>query len=303
MSRDQKFAESISFDVQRHIEATVASEADHVFTLTEPMREELIARGVEPSKITLLPNSVDSDRFNARERDESLAAELGIPPDVPVIGYVGTFVVYEGLEDLAAACVELHVRGQDFRLLLVGNENASGTERGPITEEIIRVAREGGIESKIIMPGRIPHEQVEAYYSLIDICPFPRKPWPVCEMVSPMKPLEAMAMKKAVVVSSVRALTEMVQHDMTGVVFAKGSILSLAEAIAGLIADADKRRRLGEAARKWVAGERSWGHIAERIEEVIAQFDALAVDSDAQVPDDGPSPQAGAPGMQQTLAD
>ncbi|HVI25733.1 MAG TPA: glycosyltransferase family 4 protein [Xanthomonadaceae bacterium] len=274
LSRDQDFGESISFDVQRHIESTVAREADHVFTLTEPMREELIARGVEPSRITLLPNSVDASRFHAREPDATLAQKLGIPPGVPVIGYIGTFVVYEGLEDLAAACVELHQRGIDFRLLIVGNENASGQERGPITEEILRIAREGGIESKVIMPGRVPHEEVEAYYSLVDVCPFPRKPWPVCEMVSPMKPLEALAMKKAVVVSSVRALTEMIQHDRTGVVFEKGSVASLADAIADLVASPDKRKRLGEAGREWVVAERSWTQVAERVEAVLARLEA-----------------------------
>lgn len=281
LSRDEKFGASISFDVQRHIESTVAREADHVFTLTEPMREELIARGVQPDRITLLPNSVDAERFQERERDAGLAAELGIPAGVPVIGYIGTFVIYEGLEDLAAACVELHEKGLDFRLLLVGNENASGQERGPITEEVLRISREGGIESKLIMPGRIPHQEVEAYYSLVDICPFPRKPWPVCEMVSPMKPLEALAMKKAVVVSSVRALVEMIQHDVTGVVFEKGNVQALAKAIADLIDKPDKRRRLGHDGREWVVRERSWEQVADRIESVLAGFDAMAEADDA----------------------
>ena len=257
MSRDEKFAGSISFDVQRHIESTLAAEAEHVFTLTEPMREELIARGVEAQRITLLPNSVDVDRFTPRPRDQALAAELGIGPDTLVIGYIGTFVDYEGLEDLAAACVKLHQRGHDFRLLLVGNENASGAERGPITEKILRVAAEGGIESKLMMPGRIPHEQVESYYSLLDICPFPRKPWPVCEMVSPMKPLEALAMRKAVVVSSVRALREMVQHDETGVVYDKGDVDSLATALERLLENPELREKLGCAGRDWVGSERT----------------------------------------------
>jgi glycosyltransferase involved in cell wall biosynthesis len=274
MSRDDKFAESISFDVQRYIEATVAREADHVFTLTEPMREELIVRGVNPERITLLPNSVDAERFRAREREQALADDLGIPPGVPVIGYIGTFVVYEGLEDLTAACVKLHRRGVDFRLLMVGNENASGQERGPITEDVLRIAQQGGISSKLIMTGRVPHEQVESYYSLLDICPFPRKPWPVCEMVSPMKPLEALAMEKAVVVSSVRALAEMIQHDVTGVVFEKGNVDSLAEAIADLIAAPAKRRQLGQAGRDWVSRERSWVQIARRMEAVLAQFES-----------------------------
>lgn len=279
MSRDDKFGDSISFDVQRHIEATVAREADHVFTLTEPMREELVERGVRPENITLLPNSVDAERFQARERDDVLAAEIGIPPGVPVIGYIGTFVVYEGLEDLASACVELHNRGIDFRLLMVGNENASGQERGPIAEEILRIAGEGGIASKVIMAGRVPHDHVEAYYSLLDVCPFPRKPWPVCEMVSPMKPLEALAMKKAVVVSSVRALTEMIQHEGTGMVFEKGNVGSLTDVIADLIDKPEKRRLLGEAGREWVSRERSWLQVADRIEQILAGFEAVTVEA------------------------
>lgn len=272
MSRDQAFGESISFDVQRHIEGTLAREADHVFTLTEPMREELISRGVTPERITLLPNSVDANRFQPRPRDEALAGSLGIPVNVPVIGYVGTFVVYEGLEHLAEACVQLHRKGHDFRLLLVGNENASGEELGPITEEVLRIAREGGIESKLILTGRVPHELVESYYSLIDICPFPRKPWPVCEMVSPMKPLEALALQKAVVVSSVRALTEMIQNGHTGVVFEKGSVASLADAIESLMGSPALRRQLGEAGREWVVHERAWSQIAARIEQVLARL-------------------------------
>jgi|GEM_PF-473020 len=275
MSRDDQFAESISFDVQRHIESSLAAEAEHVFTLTEPMREELIARGVDENRITLLPNSVDVHRFTPRPRDQALAAELGIGPDTLVIGYIGTFVDYEGLEDLAEACVKLHQRGHDFRLLLVGNENASGAERGPITEEILRLASEGGIESKLLMPGRIPHELVESYYSLLDICPFPRKPWPVCEMVSPMKPLEALAMRKAVVVSSVRALREMIQHDQTGVVYDKGDVDSLAAALERLLLDADLRERLGRAGREWVGNERTWRQVGQRIHAVLGEFAAV----------------------------
>ena len=188
------------------------------------MRDELVRRGVDPATITLLPNSCDPERFTPRGRDAALAARLGIPASVPVIGYIGTFVQYEGLEDLVAACAMLHGRGRDFRLMLIGNENVSGTEKGPITAEIERIAAEAGLSDRLIMPGRVPHEEVAAYYSLIDIAPFPRKPQPVTEMVSPMKPLEALAMEKAVVVSSVAALTEMIADEETGLVFAKGDI-------------------------------------------------------------------------------
>ena len=258
MSRDAEFKSTATFAVQSMFEATVCAEADRVFTLTGPMRDELVARGVDASTIALLPNSCDPDRFLPRTRDVSLAEQLNIPSGVPVIGYIGTFVDYEGLEDLTAACALLKQRSIEFRLLLVGNENASGQDRGPITEQIAAIANSSEFNDWLIMPGRIPHEEVEKYYSLIDIAPFPRKPLPVCEMVSPMKPLEAFAMEKAVVVSSVRALQEMVEHEQTGLIFEKGNVESLADVLERLIADPELRRTLGKNGRNWVEKERTW---------------------------------------------
>ncbi|MBP7003015.1 glycosyltransferase [Amaricoccus sp.] len=278
ISRNPALEQSASFKMERRLEAEIGRHADHVFTLTGPMREELVERGVPAEKITLLPNSCDPSRFTPRPRDAELAARLGIPADVPVIGYIGTFVQYEGLDDLARAAALLRRRGLVFRLLLVGNENTSGTERGPITTEIERVAAEEGLADWLILPGRVPHSEVEAYYSLIDVAPFPRKPQPVTEMVSPMKPLEALAMEKAVVVSSVRALTEMVADGETGLVFAKGDVESLADVLARLIGDPGLRARLGRAGRDWVERERTWTATAARakaeIDRVLAPVTA-----------------------------
>lgn len=264
LSREPEYEANPNYETQRVLEALVAKEADHVFTLTEPMREELVARDVAREKIDLFPNSCDPTKFHASLRDHALAATLGIPDGVPVIGYIGTFVDYEGLEDLAEACAQLKRDGIEFRLLLVGNENTSGTERGPIMQSIHSSADSAGFADWLIMPGRVPHEQVEAYYSLIDIAPFPRKPWPVCEMVSPMKPLEAMAMEKAVLVSSVRALREMVRDGQTGMVFEKGNTRSLAGALKSLIVDHELRASLGKAGKSWVEQERSWKKTTER---------------------------------------
>lgn len=258
LSREPEFEKSKLYKTQIRNETEAVINADAVFTLTEPMKEELVKRGVSKENITLLPNSCDPSRFKPRSRDIQLANKLNIPDDVPVIGYIGSFVQYEGLENLAKACSMLLKRGIDFRLLLVGNENASGTERGPITEEILRIANEDGLVSKLIMPGRVPHEEVEAYYSLVDIAPFPRKPQPVCEMVSPMKPLEALAMEKAVLVSSVRALKEMIIENETGLVFEKGNIMDFSNKLEILLRDKKMRDRLGKAGRKWVELERTW---------------------------------------------
>ncbi|MBE2241747.1 MAG: glycosyltransferase [Burkholderiaceae bacterium] len=267
ISREPEYQDTPAYAAQSLLETKVAQLADHVFTLTGPMSEELIKRGVPADKIDLLPNSCDPERFVPRPRDEALAALHGIPNGTPVIGYVGTFVDYEGLEDLVLACAMLKQRGLTFRLMLVGNENASGTNTGPITAEILRIANAEDMCDWLIMPGRVPHEMVEAYYSLIDIAAFPRKPWPVCEMVSPMKPLEALAMEKAVLVSSVRALVEMIADEHTGLVFAKGDVASMADALAKLIGDPALRARLGRNGRSWVCAERTWTQVGRKLDE------------------------------------
>ena len=270
-SRDDNFKDSHGYKFLVDLEHLVCSEADHVFTLTQPMKDELVARGLAAEKVTLVPNSCDIERFTPRPRDEELAAELGIPPGLPVIGYIGTFVDYEGLDDLAEAAGLLRQRGQDFRLLLVGGENVTDSSQGPLTRRIREIVAAEGLDTQVIMPGRVPHDMVERYYSLIDIAPFPRKPWRVCEMVSPMKPLEAMAMEKTVLVSSVQALKEMVRHGETGWVFDKGSVESLAEELGALLADPELRRKLGRQSRQWVAAERTWKRSTEAM---VRQFNA-----------------------------
>lgn len=265
LSRDPEYRYDIHFEIQRRMEAAVSAHADGVFTLTEAMQEELETRGVDPKTIYLLPNSCDTDRFKPSPKDQELLADLDIPSTVPVIGYIGTFVGYEGLDDLARACAILKEQGVEFRLLLVGNEDVSSSSTGGIAETITEEAKAAGYQDWLIMPGRVAHQLVPRYYSLIDIAPFPRKPLPVTEMVSPMKPLEAMAMEKAVVVSSVGALEEMVQHQKTGLVFEKGNVGALAATLAYLVENENVRNRLASSARRWVSAERTWAKVAQRL--------------------------------------
>lgn len=269
VSRDPDFEKKPAYTVQVLLETLAAKHAAHVFTLTQPMVNELVRRGVEEEAISLVPNSCSPENLIPKERDMELVSKLNIPTDVPVIGYIGTFVQYEGLDDLAEACAILKLKGVPFRLLLVGNENASGQEIGPITAKISELATTYGFDDWLIMPGRIPFEEVESYYSLIDIAPFPRKPQPVCELVSPMKPLEALAMKKAVLVSSVQALKEMVVEEKTGLVFEKGNISDLADKLQLLIDNEGLRKTLGENGRVWVKAERNWIKTTEVIKDQL----------------------------------
>lgn len=272
VSREPDFIDNPSFKAQEILEAEVAKQAEHVFTLTGPMKQELVRRGVDADNITVSPNSCDPEVFNPRERDLELARKLDIPDGVLVIGYIGTFVQYEGLDDLASAAGKLKDWGHEFRLLLVGNENASGSDTGPITAEILKIAAEHGFSDWLIMPGRVPYEEVASYYSLIDISPFPRKPQPVTELVSPMKPLEALSMEKAVVVSDVRALSEMIDHNVTGLHFRKGNIHSLAESLELLLTNKGLVSELGRNGRDWVIKNRTWKAAAKSILDSVREI-------------------------------
>jgi len=257
-SRDPSYGDTIEFKVYRFLETLACRYADLVLTLTGPMRDDLISRGIDPCRIKLVPNSCNVEAFQPRARDNVLAESLGIPSAIPVIGYVGSFVQYEGLDDLARACAELKRRGIQFRLLLVGKEKTADGEPGPITSSIVDTAEAGGYAEWLVMPGRVNHEEVSTYYSLIDIAPFPRKAQLVTELVSPLKPLEAMGMSKAVIVSSVRAMAEMVQDGETGLIFQKGNVEDLADKLASLVQGPDLRAKLGQNARDWVARKRTW---------------------------------------------
>lgn len=300
ISDDPSLEAGSLYRMERYLETQIATQADQVLTLTGAMRDELIRRGVAAEKITLCPNSCDPARFTPRGRDTDLAARLGIPADVPVIGYIGTLVGYEGLDDLALACGTLHARGIDFRLMVVGSENTGNNERGPISHRILEIAEQQGFGHKLLLPGRVPHSEVEGYYSLIDVAPFPRKAQPVTEMVSPMKPLEALAMEKAVLVSSVQALAEMVVPDKTGIVFEKSNITDFADKLLVLLSDPALRHRLGRAGREWVWAERTWDRTAGIAKSVIEQLGAKAAAheptaQDAQTPDQASEPASANP--------
>jgi len=270
LSKYPEFEQDPMFKVEKRLEALVAENADHIFTLTQGMIDELESRGVNTqNRITLLPNSCNIERFNLVSKDTELASELNIPLDVPVIGYVGTLVSYEGLDDLAFACSKLKQLGYAFRLLIVGNEDATGQSKGSIVQQVERIARDAGFMDWLIMPGRIPFEQVERYYSLIDIAPFPRKAWPVCEIVPPMKTLEALSMKKAVLVSSNKALTEMITHDVNGRVFERGNTEDLVVQLQYLLDHPEKWLGYGEEGRIFVENERTWQRTAEKAVKII----------------------------------
>ena len=260
ISRQPEWKDTDYYNLMVKLETQAAMDADIVLTLTEALKEEMVSRGVPPEKIHILPNGVTSDRFVPRTRDAILEKRLGFKDKV-VIGYVGSVVAYEGLELLIEAIAILHRRGiSKMAVLIVGD--------GAVLKEIQMLVKERGLEDYFVFTGRVPHEEVEKYYSLIDITPFPRKGQPVCEMVSPLKPFEAMAMEKAVLSSNVAALAEIVKDGYNGLLFEKDNAKDLADKLAILIGDDVLRHKLGKRSREWVVKERDWNILSDKLNTV-----------------------------------
>lgn len=266
-SRQPDWMGGPAYQYMARMEADAAANADQVIAITEALRGELIARGVDDDKIIVVPNGVEAARFTPRISNENLVTELGLQGKT-VIGYVGSILDYEGLGLLIDAAQSLRREREDFAILLVGD--------GAALEELRERVETECLTDVVIFTGRVPHNEVEDYYSVIDICPFPRLPLPVCEMVSPLKPFEAMAMEKAVVASNVDALSEIVRHGSNGLLFEKGNATSLTRNLRALLDDPILRRRLAEGGRRWVAQERDWSILAGRMGKVYTSLGGSA---------------------------
>ncbi|MXP44295.1 TIGR04063 family PEP-CTERM/XrtA system glycosyltransferase [Allopontixanthobacter sediminis] len=232
---------SIRYRATRALENRVVAGADAVFTICEGLRDDLIGRGFPGGKIGLSPNGVDLTLFgDPPPRDDRLASELGITAGAPVIGFIGSFYDYEGLDDLIAAMPLLRARHPGAQLLLVGG--------GPMDGALREQAAASSASDAIIFTGRVPHDQVERYYSLVDILAYPRKRSRLTDLVTPLKPLEAMAQRRIVAASDVGGHRELIKDGVTGSLFPADDPQGCADALADLIdarADWDAMRGRG----------------------------------------------------------
>lgn len=253
-------ADTATYRLRREREDEAAARAAHVITLAPTMRDALVERGLDADRISLVPNAVDPDAFPPLERDRALAAELGIGPEEVVAGYISSLVAYEGIEVLIEAIARLRGDGLPVRGLIVGD----GESRG----ELEHLAAELGLQDAVVFTGRVPHERIGAYYELIDLFVVPRTNARVCRLVSPLKPYEAMAASRALVVSGTPVLRSIIEEGVTGVSYEPEDPAALAARLAELVADPDRRAGLGRAARERVLAEHTWARNAERYLEV-----------------------------------
>ncbi len=256
---------SLRYRLTKAVETHAVRSADAVAVICEGLRGDLIARGIDPAKIIVSPNGVDLELFgDPPPRDDALAAALGIAADDAVIGYIGSFYDYEGIDDLIAAMPALVAAQPKARLLLVGG--------GPMEAALKAQAAASSASSHIHFVGRVPHGEVERYYSLIDVLAYPRKKMRLTDLVTPLKPLEAMAQGKLVAASDVGGHRELIADGSTGCLFAPDDPAAIADALNKLLENRDMwpdRRRV---ARIFVENHRNWSSNILRYEPVYQRL-------------------------------
>lgn len=241
---------SLRYRLTRAMETRVLRQAAHVFTICEGLRGDIIQRSIPASKITVIPNAVDIDNFAVGgQPDEALKAELGLS-GARIVGFIGSFYAYEGLDLLLSAFPKVLEQAPDVRVLLVGG--------GPQDAALKAQAASMGIQDKVVFTGRVPHEDVNRYYDLVDVLAYPRHSLRVTELVTPLKPLEAMAQGRLFVASDVGGHKELVRHGETGFLFKADSADALAQAILQTLARKADWPALRQRARRFVETERNW---------------------------------------------
>ncbi|MEI6893693.1 MAG: TIGR04063 family PEP-CTERM/XrtA system glycosyltransferase [Colwellia sp.] len=246
--------DGLRYRLTRKMESFVVKKAKAVTTICEGLRGDLIRRGFDESKITVIANAVNIEQFEViTPQDKIENAELAEAltlTDCDVLGFLGSFYAYEGLELAIAAMPVVLAKNPNARLLLVGG--------GPQEKNLKQQACLLGLEGKVIFTGRVPHSEVGKYYSLIDLLVYPRKAMRLTDLVTPLKPLEAMAQGKPVLASDVGGHKELINDNETGFLFKAGDSEQLAERMIELLADEKKLESVLSSGRSYVETVRNW---------------------------------------------
>jgi PEP-CTERM/exosortase A-associated glycosyltransferase len=254
----------IRYRLTRNLESYALRRVDAVTTICEGLRGDIVARGIPGEKVTVIPNAVNVEDFRMDgSPDLRFAEQLGVSGKL-LLGFIGSFYAYEGLSVLLSALPMMLKRNPDIRVLLVGG--------GPQEKELKALAIRLGLEDKVIFTGRVPHEQVRHYYNLIDILVYPRLKMRLTDLVTPLKPLEAMAQGRLVVASDVGGHRELIQDSETGILFEAGNPAALADKIIEFISRRESWPGLRVAARSFVETQRSWPASVARYEKIYSSL-------------------------------
>jgi PEP-CTERM/exosortase A-associated glycosyltransferase len=253
---------SLRYRVSRGLESLALHLADQVTTICEGLRGDIAQRGVSRDKITVIPNAVDVTAFTFdAPPDEALRSRLGLQ-GATVLGFAGSFYGYEGLSLLIDAAQRMLPRHPDLRVLRVGG--------GPQDSALRAQAAAAGMADRVLFTGRVPHAEVQRYYELIDVLAYPRLPIRLTELVTPLKPLEAMAQGHLLVASDVGGHRELIEDGKTGILFRAGDGADLATKVLGALSLPDGGASIRVNGRAFVERERSWKRSVANYRDIYA---------------------------------
>jgi PEP-CTERM/exosortase A-associated glycosyltransferase len=252
------------YRASRALETYALRRVGHVTTICDGLKGDIVQRGIPESSITVIPNAVNVDSFAYDvPPDADLRRELRLD-DAFVIGFVGSFYAYEGLDLLLQALPLVLREVPHARVLLVGG--------GPEEAALKALARTLGVAEQVVFTGRVPHREVQRYYSITDVLAYPRRPMRLTELVTPLKPLEAMAQGRLLVASDVGGHRELIRDGETGILFRAGDPAALAAAVTRLSAQRERWPLLREQGRRFVEKERSWAASVARYRDVYGSL-------------------------------
>jgi PEP-CTERM/exosortase A-associated glycosyltransferase len=252
------------YRLTRAVETFALRRAHAVTTICEGLRSEIVGRGISRDKVTVIPNAVDIEKFTLDVKaDDDLKERLGLAGCV-VLGFIGSFYAYEGLALLLEALPTILAGDARARLLLVGG--------GPQEAALKQLSKRLGLDNVVVFAGRVPHNEVQRYYDLVDVLVYPRLSMRLTELVTPLKPLEAMAQGRMLVASDVGGHRELIRDGETGILFKAGDASALAACVLALIADRRRWQHMRGAARAFVETERNWAGSVGRYRGVYHQI-------------------------------
>ncbi|MCK5480229.1 MAG: glycosyltransferase, exosortase A system-associated [Gammaproteobacteria bacterium] len=252
----------LRYRLTRSLETHVLKRASAVTTICEGLRGDIVARGIPARKVTVIPNAVDIERFSfGGQPDPARQQQLGLEGKT-VLGFIGSFYAYEGLALLLRAMPGILKAAPDTCLLLVGG--------GPEEPRLKALADAAGLQDSVIFTGRVPHDEVQDYYNLVDIFVYPRLSMRLTDLVTPLKPLEAMAQGRLVLASDVGGHRELIRDGETGKLFHAGSIEDLQRTVLEMLRDRIGWQAQREAGRRFVETERTWEASVARYRDVYA---------------------------------
>jgi glycogen(starch) synthase len=255
VDQNKTHTRSLRYALSRKLEDYVVHGAHAVVGISRSILDELKARGANPARLFHVPNGVDTVKFSPISRDDRLAAELGLGKE-PVLGFIGSLYRWEGVAWLVGAVAELRRRGTPCKLLVIGD----GEEMPAVRAAVCTMDASDFIQ----IVGRVSHDEIERYYSVVDVLVYPRHSIRLTELVTPLKPLEGMALGKAILGSDVGGIRELIEPEQTGLLFRADDVDDFCRQAQRLIGQKSLRRELGARALEVILREKDWKILAQR---------------------------------------